>query len=264
MATIAIATYMDTATADQAMRDLIDSGGINREWISVASSDAGGQGRRMFLDALEQRDVDRYRCELYAEALRRGCALVLVDLPDEKTDEAIQILEQHDPVDVDRAFARWQTEGWTGYEEAAPSYTTEEIERERGGFKRDLESIEEEVKVGKREVARGTLRVHTRVTERPVREQVELREERATVEREPAGETISPAEAERAFKEESFEVRERGEEPVVSKEARVTERVHVGTEEEKRTEVIEETERRKEVEAERVAGGPEERPGHHQ
>ena len=263
MATIAIGAYMNTGTADQAMRDLIDSGGIKREWISMASSDAGGQGRRMLLEALEQRGVDRDRRELYAEALRRGCALVMADLPDDKTDAAVKILDRHDPVNVNRAAMRWRTEGWSGYQETAPPYTVEEAERERGRFTLELESVEEEVKVGKREVERGRLRVHTHVTERPVREQVELREEHATVEREPAGETLSPAEAEQAFKEESFEVTERGEEPVVSKEARVTERVRVGTEEETRTEEIKETERRKQVEAERIAGEPKERPGHH-
>jgi len=45
--------------------------------------------------------------------------------------------------------------------------------------------VEEQVQVGKREVERGGARIHTHVTERPVQEQVTLREEHVTVERHP-------------------------------------------------------------------------------
>ena len=59
------------------------------------------------------------------------------------------------------------------------------------------------------------MRVYSRVVEQPVRETVQLEEERVDVERRPAS---RPAGGD-AFREQSFEVRERAEEPVVEKRA---------------------------------------------
>ena len=41
-----------------------------------------------------------------------------------------------------------------------------------------VQAVEEELQVGKRDVGRGSVRVRSYVTERPVEEQVELRQER--------------------------------------------------------------------------------------
>jgi uncharacterized protein (TIGR02271 family) len=99
--------------------------------------------------------------------------------------------------------------------------------------------IEEEVKVGKRTVPTGRVRVYSRVIEKPVEEKVSLREEHARVERRPVDRPATAADKE-AFRETSFEVRETAEEPVVSKEARVKEEVVVGKEATERTETIRE------------------------
>lgn len=117
---------------------------------------------------------------------------------------------------------------------------------------RDFDVIEEDVVVGKRDVALGGVRVHTFIAERPVREDVQLREEHIEVTREPVNERISTAFDSTLGEEEEFELTARGEEVVVGKEARVVERVHVGKTERTRTEHIEETERRRDVEVEPI------------
>ena len=48
-----------------------------------------------------------------------------------------------------------------------------------------VQAAEEELRVGKRDVGRGSVRVRSYVTERPVEEQVDLRQERVTIERRP-------------------------------------------------------------------------------
>ena len=48
-----------------------------------------------------------------------------------------------------------------------------------------IQAAEEELRVGKREVGGGRVRVRSYVTERPVEEQVELRQERVSIERRP-------------------------------------------------------------------------------
>jgi stress response protein YsnF len=63
--------------------------------------------------------------------------------------------------------------------------------------------------------------------ERPVREELRLREERVNVERRPADRPATAADMDR-IREGAFEVTERAEQPVVNKEARVVEEVAIG------------------------------------
>jgi uncharacterized protein (TIGR02271 family) len=107
---------------------------------------------------------------------------------------------------------------------------------------------EERLRVGKRDVSHGRVRIRAYVVETPVEEQVTLREERVAVERRPADRALS--DAEQAFQERTIEAEERGEEAVVSKEARVTEEVVVRKEAEQRTETVSDTVRQTEVEVE--------------
>jgi stress response protein YsnF len=80
----------------------------------------------------------------------------------------------------------------------------------------------------------------------------EPREERVAVERRPANRALGDAEL--AFQERTIEAEERGEEAVVSKEARVTEEVVVRREAEQRTETVSDTVRQTEVEVEDERG----------
>jgi uncharacterized protein (TIGR02271 family) len=97
--------------------------------------------------------------------------------------------------------------------------------------------VQEDLKVGKREVQRGGVRVFSRVVETPVNESVNLREEHVSVERRPVDQPISTADS-TAFKEQSIEMREKAEEAVVQKSARVVEEVVVGKETSQRQENI--------------------------
>ncbi len=120
--------------------------------------------------------------------------------------------------------------------------------------------VQEEVKIGKRDVGRGGVRVRTFVTETPVSEQVNLHEERVDVRREPVREPVPIEATHEAFSEDEFIVTAKGQEPVVEKQAKVVERVHVGKEAETRTETIEEAERRRDVEVEQLPSSEPRRP----
>jgi uncharacterized protein (TIGR02271 family) len=111
-----------------------------------------------------------------------------------------------------------------------------------------IQAAEEELRVGKREVGGGRVRVRSYVTERPVEEQVELRQEHVSIERRPVDREITGAEA--AFQERTIEAVERGEEAVVSKTARVTEEIGLRKDVERETETIRDTVRKQEVEVE--------------
>ncbi len=111
--------------------------------------------------------------------------------------------------------------------------------------------VQEELKVGKREVQRGGVRVFSRVVETPVNESINLREEHVSVERRPVDQPISTADS-TAFKEQSIELREKAEEAVVQKSARVIEEVVVGKEATQRQENIRDTVRHTEVQVENL------------
>ncbi|USX14237.1 YsnF/AvaK domain-containing protein [Oxalobacteraceae bacterium OTU3CAMAD1] len=112
--------------------------------------------------------------------------------------------------------------------------------------------IQEELKVGKRTVQRGGVRVYQRVIETPVQEDITLREEHVTIERHPVDQAIAPDQVP-AFQEKSFELRESAEEAVVQKSARVVEEVVVGKEVSQRQEQISDTVRSTDVEVEQIA-----------
>ena len=94
--------------------------------------------------------------------------------------------------------------------------------------------VEEELQIGKRVVRRGGVRVYSRVVEQPVEENVSLREEHVRVERRPVNRPAEAGDTGR-LREQSIEVTEMAEEPVVQKRTRVREEVVVGKETKQRT-----------------------------
>jgi uncharacterized protein (TIGR02271 family) len=105
--------------------------------------------------------------------------------------------------------------------------------------------VDEDLQVGKRQVEH-TVRILTRVTEKPVEETIQLREERVNVERRPANR--APTAADKAsFKEGTYEVTATAEEAVISKQAHVVEEVVVGKQATERTETVRDTVRRTNV-----------------
>ncbi|HEY0060835.1 MAG TPA: YsnF/AvaK domain-containing protein [Telluria sp.] len=124
--------------------------------------------------------------------------------------------------------------------------------QQRAGAGTAIPVIQEELKVGKREVQRGGVRIFQRVIETPVNETIGLREEHVNVERHAVDRPVSPDDL-NAFQETTIEMRETAEEAVVEKTARVVEEVVVGKEVSGRSEQISDTVRRTEVEIEQLS-----------
>lgn len=137
---------------------------------------------------------------------------------------------------------------------AAPSTDRQEL---RGAVESELRMpvIEEQLRVGKRQVDKGGVRVTRRVQDRPVQRQVELREERVDVTRRPADRPVDPA-AVGALAELNIEVVERAEVPVVIKQERVVEEVVVKKEATERSETVRDVVRRTDVEVKELPTPP--------
>jgi uncharacterized protein (TIGR02271 family) len=183
----------------------------------------------------------------YKEAVRRGGALLSVTVVEETHVGMVRsTLHEAGAVDIDERVAHWRNTGYTGYDATTNPYTHDEVTADRQAFSVVRESLD----VGKREVETGGVRVYSRVTETPVTESVNLREQHATIERHPVDRVATAAD----LKGGSVEIRETAEHAVVSKTAHVVEEVVVGREATDRTETIKETLRGTDVDIERVEG----------
>lgn len=207
----------------------------------------------------------------YNEGIRRGGVLLAVRADDAQAHRVAEILSDAGAIDIDERATQWKQEGFmatpmtpntatantaTATTRAAapmPSAQTAQATTNRAG-ETVLPVIEESLQVGKREVERGKVRVYSHTTETPVQEQVTLREENVTVQRNPVNRPIGSVDAD-TFRDQTIEVTTRAEEAVVSKQARVVEEVVVGKQATERTETISDTVRRTDVEVENVPGG---------
>jgi uncharacterized protein (TIGR02271 family) len=221
----------------------LEQAGIPRGDIDVHSNASD-----TLIDDLEDAGVPRSDAHAYAEGVRRGGSLVAVECADDEVDRVLGILDDEGILDLDEQQAAWRSEGWQGYDASTSGGTAGSGRSTASGRGEVIPVAEEELRVGKREVGHGRVRIQTRVVERPVQEQVTLREERVEVERRPVDRALG--DADQAFQERTIEAEERGEEAVVSKEARVTEEVVVRKEAEQRTETVSDTVRKTEVDIE--------------
>ena len=106
--------------------------------------------------------------------------------------------------------------------------------------------IREEMRVGRRTVERGGVRVASHIVQRPVSEQVHLRETHVDIERRAVDRPLRGDE--NAFSDDTIEMIEMADEPVVSKQARVVEEVIVRKHVEDRTATITDQVRSTEIE----------------
>ena len=248
--------------------------------MDTTSRESGGFLSRLFDWNVPERDA-----HVYAEGVRRGGSLLKLRVDDDDVDRAVAVLERGNVVDVEERETAYRTSGWTGYDETATPYdettATEERARytpgtmgtglgsaaesfratnttdmtgdtsARRGVDSDREEViplaEERIDVGKRQVSGGSVRVRSYVTETPVNEQVNLRQEHVSVERRAVNPTQEPV-SEDAFRERTVEVAETDEEAVVQKRAQVREEVVIRKDVEERAQNVSDTVRRTEVE----------------
>lgn len=236
-----IAAVFDSRPEAERVAQALESEGIDRRRIRIADTstrqeyERGGERRSGGFwswlfggdedDGAWSSDVD-----YYDEGIGRGGAILTVDADDARAVRVQELLEARG-----------------GRVEAAAGQAPA-----RSSGEQVIPVVEEQLRIGKRAVTGGGVRIYTRVTEQPVEEDVQLREERVHVDRRPVDRAI-PAGAD-AFRERTFEVEETREEPVVAKEARIIEEVVVTKDVQDRSARVRDTVRRTDVEVDRSEG----------
>lgn len=75
--------------------------------------------------------VPEEEAHIYAEGLRRGSTLVSVVADEEHGSRVEEILNRHNPTDIDRRATAWRETGWQSFDNESRPYTETEITRER-------------------------------------------------------------------------------------------------------------------------------------
>jgi len=245
--------------------------GISDSSVRLSGGDAYGEtdpnDQKGFWDSVADFFFPEEDRATYSEGLRRGGYLVTVsDIRADQYDQALDILDDEGSVDLDARAETWRSEGWTGSEAGAAAGVGRHYDSGGtlvGSHRGDdwvagrqdavpgeevIPVAEEQLRVGKRDVGLGRVRVRSYVVEEPVSEDVSLREDRVEIERRPVDRPL--AGDERAFRDRTIEAEEHTEEAVVSKEARVKEEVALRRERRDRTETVSDTVRHTEIEVE--------------
>ena len=220
---------------------------------SDSSSSSSGSGRGFWAELKDAfvSDDDRHS---YEEGVRRGGFLLTAYVQEEQADRAVDILDQSGSVDFDQREQEWRSQGWAGSQGRSATAGALGTTGDRSTSQEEhIPIVEEQLRVGKREVHRGGARVRSYVEEVPVHESVSLHEEHVNVERRPVDQSLSPADLDKSalFQDRTIEMTETAEEAVIAKEARVKEEVVVSKTATERTEEINDTVRRTNVDIDR-------------
>jgi uncharacterized protein (TIGR02271 family) len=249
MAKTLVALYATMAEAEQVVQDLAQHDFSHSDIRLITQNGAGHPSTATHAERLTagndvpeqltELGVPEHEARTYAEGVRQGEVLVVVHASDTEAERGVEIMHRRRLAEVHAPAAQAPLPA-TGRREQGPHGADKET---------TIPVVQEEISVGTRQVERGTVRIHTRVTEHPVEEAVRLREEHVTVERHPVNRPATAADLE-AAKERTIEMTETVEEPVVSKRSRVVEEVTVHKEAREHTETVRDTVRHQDVEVE--------------
>lgn len=242
-----IAVFDSTDAAYDVEETLMDQAGINESCFHIAAQhgslqESGQSGQSMdeirdFLIELfgpeNQEQVD-----YYATQITRGGALLSIDLPDDTEIEPIRETMLNAGA-TDMNARRSEAGGAEGSNSGAGQAENQAIPL-----------IEEEMKVGKRKVGKGKVRVTSRMEETPVQQKVKLTEEHAFIRSRPVSRAAGPEDM-AASEEGTIEVEETAEKAVIKKNARVVEEVEVGKESSEKTKMVKDTVRHTEINVEK-------------
>lgn len=284
-----VAVFLSLQNAEAAISDLVEAGvpatsikHYARDETDVgtgaahAEAETGHHGG--FWSWLTGQETTSEHHDAYDRSIASGQTVVTVITDGSNIDHVYTMLERHDPIDLEERDAAHTstsgtdttaatagataasttsttaTAGVTGTTASgfAPRVASATDTTRTGGPEEVIALSEEQLQVGKRAVDRGTTRIRRYTVERPVEEQVRLRDETVSVFRRPV--TGAATVGADAFNEREIVVKETGEEAVVAKTAHVVEEVVVQKGVEEHVETVHDTVRREEVEIEGPAG----------
>lgn len=105
--------------------------------VGAGTGAVAGGALGALADALADSGMPEEEARFYAESLRRGGTLVVVQSQTFDSQDIRDILARHRLVNIRERSGAWKEQGWTGFDPAASPYTKTQIEQERARFHRD-------------------------------------------------------------------------------------------------------------------------------
>lgn len=239
-----IALFDKAPQARTAVQELINNG-YDRKHIDIAAQatdtnrnsttgrpqdDSAGSGISNFFGSLFDDDNTR---KAYTELGRRSSVVTVHADSESSARKAATILDKYEASNVKDRAEKFRKAGVS------------------------IPVIDEKMNVGKREVETdGSVRLKSRIIERPVEESIRLRSEHVHVERDRVNRPATEADF-KNFEEGTFTLKEHKEVPVVEKDARVVEEVSISKDVNQRVEKVRDKVRRTKVEVEKVGADDE-------
>jgi len=262
-----VAVYDSSADAALAVRDL-EAAGVPSRAISqhtegdlttnaTSTTAAPVREQGFWANVFGGEPAYEHDAAVYDHSLKSGSTVVTVKASEQHLTQIIDVLERHNPVDIDERASSYGLAASSGATKvtsptaatASPPIASGRDTTGPQGGEEVVPLAEEQLTVDKRLVNRGTTRIRRFVVETPVEEAVTLHSERVSIDRRPAAAGTQVSDT--AFTDRTVEVTESDEEAVVSKTARVKEEVVVNKAVTDRVETVRDTVRREDVEVTR-------------
>jgi uncharacterized protein (TIGR02271 family) len=204
---------------------------------------AAGNGGANLSATLRRYGLEGELAERYVAGVRKGETLEAIIVHDQDSTRAYEVMRRHShvPQGYGGAVAGAGLAGSRVTEQQRADANREARLREErlreerlreqqraqvhqfGEETRTIPIVREELKVGKREVETGALRANVHIVERPVTNDVNLREEHIVIERRAVDRPLRGDE--NVFRNDQIEMHEYAEQPIIAKEARIVEEV---------------------------------------
>lgn len=258
-----IVTLFDTPEHAEAASRNLEAAGYSASDISIVNNktlSTGGAAVREpgLWHRLFGRDIEQHEAVVYGRTVEQGGVVLTLRVAEAEVPRAMGILNAHKAIDVQaRAAEHGLVSTPTPAATAAATKAAATVAAPMGKDQ-VLRLAEEQLDVGKRLVEEGTTRIRRFVTEKPVEAKVTLHEEHAQVVRRAISDPNYVKDID--WSDQTIEVTETAEEPVVRKSTRIAEEVVVSKEGTDREETVRDTVRRQQVEVERQRAPGSEKP----
>ena len=104
-------------------------------WLAALASGAvAGGAAGGIIGALVESGASKENAELYAEALRRGGAIVTAKVPNDEESKYAAIMDRS-AFDIAAREPAYRSTGWKGFDPTAPSYNTDKVRKERDAYR---------------------------------------------------------------------------------------------------------------------------------
>lgn len=244
-----IGVFESPSNAKKAAQELLDNGfnSSNVDLLIQESAENREYSKREKDDSIsgffQSLFGDNDEANNHYYVAERGAVITVHTDTMEEAERAADLLDQNGAVNANETVSQMRGNTQT---QTSTGTTNRDMTGEN-----TIPIIEEKINVGKREVNTGGVRLRSRIVEKPVEQNLRLRTEHVTVERNRVDRAVTGADMEN-FKEGTIEVTEKAEVANVQKEARVVEEVKIKKEVENRDETIRESVRRQDVDVEKI------------